>query len=107
MIGPYFFKNDNGTTVTVNSKRYGHMIDIFLSAIEEYDLENMWFQQDGDTCQQFDRMWRYWPHNSRRGDINWPPRSCDLTPLDSWGYAKNRVYADKLSALEHLKTNIR
>ena len=25
-IGPYFFENDDGTTVTVNSKRYGHMI---------------------------------------------------------------------------------
>ena len=24
-----------------------------------------------------------------------------------WGYAKDRVYADKPSTLEHLKTNIR
>ena len=23
---------------------------LFLPAIEEYDLENMWFQQDGVTC---------------------------------------------------------
>ena len=38
----------NRTTVTVNSERYGHMItDFFLSSIEEYNLENMWFQQDG------------------------------------------------------------
>ena len=48
---PYFFENDEGTTVTVNSKRYGYMAtDFFLPAIEEYDLENMWFQQDGATC---------------------------------------------------------
>ena len=34
---------------------------------------------------------------SCRGDFNWPPRSCDLTPLDFllWGYTKDRVYADK------------
>ena len=51
MIGPYFFKNDDGTTVIVNSERCGHMtIDFFLPGIEEYDLENTWFQQDGATC---------------------------------------------------------
>ena len=26
VIGTYFFENDNGTTVTVYSERYGHMI---------------------------------------------------------------------------------
>ena len=56
----------------------------------------MWFQQEGRVI-------------SCRGDINRPPRSCDLTPLDIFlcGYAKDRVYADKPSSLEHLKTNIR
>ena len=46
---------------------------------------------------------------SCRGNVYWPPRSCDLTPLDVflWGYAKDRVYADKPSTLEYLKTNIR
>ena len=45
VIGPYFFENDEATTVTVNSERHGHMItDCFLPATEEYDLENMWFQ---------------------------------------------------------------
>ena len=42
VIGPCLFENDYGTTITVNSERYGHMItDFFLPAIEEYDLENM------------------------------------------------------------------
>ena len=46
---------------------------------------------------------------SHRGDMNWPPRSCDLTPLNFflWSYAKNHFYANKPSTLEHLKTNIR
>ena len=48
MIWPYFFKSGDGRTVTVNSERYGHMIiDFCFAAIEEYDLEDMWFQHDG------------------------------------------------------------
>ena len=32
----------------------------------------------------------------RNGDYNWPPRSCDLTPLDFFilSYVKDKVYAD-------------
>ncbi|GFW51479.1 putative LOC100569746 [Trichonephila clavipes] len=41
--------------------------------------------------------------------VNWPPRSCDLTPLDYflWGYLKSLVYADKPQTLDHLEDNIR
>ncbi|GFT83979.1 putative DD41D transposase [Trichonephila clavipes] len=47
--------------------------------------------------------------NSRFGPVNWPPRSCDLTPLDYflWGYVKSLVYADKPQTLDHLEDNIR
>ncbi|GFU59067.1 uncharacterized protein TNCV_2933641 [Trichonephila clavipes] len=43
---------------------------------------------------------------SRFGPVNWPPRSCDLTPVDYflWGYVKSLVYADKPQTLDHLKT---
>ena len=61
MIGPYIFENDDKMTVTVNSERYGLMItDFLLSAIEEYDLENRWFQQD-----EYDLITRdiFWPRN--------------------------------------------
>ncbi|GFU68920.1 DUF4817 domain-containing protein [Trichonephila clavipes] len=46
---------------------------------------------------------------SRFGPVNWPPRSCDLTPLDYflWGYVKSLVYADKSQTLDHLEDNIR
>ncbi|GFU94970.1 hypothetical protein TNCV_333061 [Trichonephila clavipes] len=46
---------------------------------------------------------------SRFGPVNWPPRSCDLTPLDYflWGYVKPLVYADKPQTLDHLEDNIR
>lgn len=56
------------------------------------------------------QIWLYWKTFlvrviSRRGDINWPPKSCDLTPLDVfWARTKDRAYADKLLTLEQLKT---
>ncbi|GFU32368.1 hypothetical protein TNCV_1314301 [Trichonephila clavipes] len=48
------------------------------------------------------------PGISRFGPVNWPPRSCDLTPLDYflWGYVKSLVYADKPQTLDHLEDNI-
>ena len=35
---------------------------------------------------------------SRRADVVWSPRSCDLTPLDYyfWGAVKDKCYADAL-----------
>ncbi|GFY26192.1 DUF4817 domain-containing protein [Trichonephila clavipes] len=46
---------------------------------------------------------------SRFGPMNWPPRSCDLTPLDYflWGYIKSLVYEDKPQTLDYLEDNIR
>ncbi|GFV01257.1 transposable element Tcb1 transposase [Trichonephila clavipes] len=75
----------------------------------------LWFQQDGATCHTArttidllkdtfgDRL------ISRFGPVNWPPRSCDLTPLDCflWGYVKSLVYADKPQTPDHLEDNIR
>ncbi|GFT32251.1 uncharacterized protein TNCV_1035141 [Trichonephila clavipes] len=45
---------------------------------------------------------------SRFGPVNWPPRSCDLTPFDYflWGYVKSLVYADKPQTFDHLEDNI-
>ena len=40
--------------------------------------------------------------------IQWPSRSCDLTPMDFflWGYIKNIVYAQKSDNLDQLHTRI-
>ena len=45
---------------------------------------------------------------SRNGPVEWPPRSCDLTPLDFflWGHIKSLVYANKPATLDDLKDNI-
>ena len=44
----------------------------------------------------------------RSGPVNWPPRSCDLTPLDYflWGYVKADVYTDKPTSMDALEDNI-
>ena len=46
---------------------------------------------------------------SCRADVVWPPRSCDLTPLNYylWGVVKDRCYADKPETIDALKNNIR
>ena len=45
---------------------------------------------------------------SRKGPVNWPPRSSDLTPLDYflWGYVKSLVYADKPVTIDALEASI-
>ncbi|GFT35804.1 uncharacterized protein TNCV_1288601 [Trichonephila clavipes] len=53
------------------------------------------------------RIYNYLVEYSKK--VYWPPRSCDLTPLDYflWGYVKSLVYADKPQTLDHLEDNIR
>ncbi|GFU08176.1 DUF4817 domain-containing protein [Trichonephila clavipes] len=51
IIGPYFFKNDEGHNVTVNGDRYRAMItNFFISELNNHDVQKLWFQQDGATC---------------------------------------------------------
>ncbi|GFW90168.1 uncharacterized protein TNCV_1789891 [Trichonephila clavipes] len=89
--------------------------NFFIPELNNHDVQELWFQQDGATCHTAratidllkdtfgDRL------ISRCGPVNWPPRSCDLTPLDYFlrGYVKSLVYADKPQTLDHLEDNIR
>ncbi|GFT75460.1 uncharacterized protein TNCV_4832751 [Trichonephila clavipes] len=115
IIGPYFFKNDEGHNVTVNGDRYRAMItNFFIPELNNHDVQELWSQEDGATCQTAratidllkdtfgDRL------ISRFGPVNWPPKSCDLKPLDYflWGYLKSLVYADKPQTLDNSEDNI-
>ncbi|GFT73513.1 putative transposable element [Trichonephila clavipes] len=112
-----FFKNDAGHNVTVNGDRYRAMItNFFIPELNNHDDQELWFQQDGATCHTarttIDLLKDTFGDRliiSRFGPVNWPPRSCDLTPLDYflWGYVKSLVYADKPQTLDHLEGNIR
>ncbi|GFY29949.1 putative DD41D transposase [Trichonephila clavipes] len=89
--------------------------NFFIPELNNHDVQELWFQQDGVTCHTAratidllkdtfgDRL------ISRFGPVNWPPRFCDLTALDYflWGYVKSLVYADKPQTLDHLEDNIR
>ncbi|GFV37127.1 DUF4817 domain-containing protein [Trichonephila clavipes] len=95
--------------------KYCRNILILRASRLKYSASKLWFQQDGATCHTAratidllkdtfrDRL------ISRFGPVNWPPRSCDLTPLNYflWGYVKSLVYADKPQTLDHLEDNIR
>ncbi|GFV62020.1 uncharacterized protein TNCV_4108231 [Trichonephila clavipes] len=116
IIGPYFFKNDEGHNVTVDGDRYRAMItNFFIPELNNHDVQELWFQQDGATCHTaratIDLLKDTFGGRliSRFGPVNWPPRSCDLTPRDYflWGYVKSLVYADKTQMLDHLEDNIR
>ncbi|GFW40248.1 transposable element Tc3 transposase [Trichonephila clavipes] len=114
--GGILLQNDEGHNVTVNGDRYRAMItNFFIPELNNHDVQELWFQQDDATCHTAratidllkdtfgDRL------TSRFGPVNWPPRSCDLTPLDYflWRYVKSLVYADKPQMLDHLEDNIR
>lgn len=115
IIGPHFFENDVGEAITVNGERYRRMITDFLWPIlNDMDVDDMWIQQDGATCHTADATMDVLHERfegrviSRRGDVNWPPRSCDLTPLDFflWGFLKSQVYANRPQSTVDLKVNI-
>ncbi|GFX54492.1 uncharacterized protein TNCV_1586771 [Trichonephila clavipes] len=60
--------------------------NFFIPELNNHDVQELWFQQGGATCHTAratidllkdtfgDRL------ISRFGHVNWPPRSCDLTP---------------------------
>ncbi|GFU90561.1 uncharacterized protein TNCV_2574941 [Trichonephila clavipes] len=96
-----------------NGDRYRATItNFFIPELNNHDVQELWFQQDGATCHTAratidllkdtfgDRL------ISRFGPVNWPPRSCDLTPLDYflWGYVKSLVYAVSHKRLTVWKT---
>ena len=89
IIGPFFFENEQIADVTVNDVRYRAMLNEFLCPkIEEDDIDDIWFQQDGATCHTANvtiNFLRTVFENriiSRNPDIDWPPWNCDLTLLD-------------------------
>ncbi|GFU79255.1 uncharacterized protein TNCV_2137781 [Trichonephila clavipes] len=91
------------------------IINFFIPEWNNHDVQELWFQQDGTTYHTAraaidllkdtfgDRL------ISRFGPVNWPPRSCDLTPLDYflWCYVKSLVYADKPQSPDYLEDNNR
>ena len=119
VIGPYFFEDD-GSSVTVNSQRYLAMLEDFFEPkleklSEETNLGDIWFQQDGATSHTAQvvmvKLRQMFPAClvSRKGDVEWPPRSPDLSICDFflWGYLKEKVFRSRPHNLEELRMRIR
>jgi len=116
LIGPFFFDG------TVNGENYLELLRI--QAIPEirrlypHDRELPYFQQDGAPAHYASRVRSYLSSRvgfdivswiGRRGDVEYPPRSPDLTPLDFffWGYLKNEVYKNpRPQSLDEMRNKI-
>ncbi|GFU99853.1 DUF4817 domain-containing protein [Trichonephila clavipes] len=89
--------------------------NFFIPALNNHDIQELWFQQDGATCHTARATIDLLKDTfgdcliSRFGPVNWPLISCDLTPLDYFlcGYVNSLVYADKTQTVDHLEDNIR
>jgi hypothetical protein len=111
LIGPFII---NGN---LNSERYLTLLrdTVFPPIQHQIDVNLPWFMQDGAPAhfglQVREYLDQVFPDKwiGRRGPVEWPPRSPDLTPCDFflWGYLKSHVYANGPRTLQDLEQNIR
>ena len=106
LIGPFFIDGN------LNARAYEELLrNKIVRRIMEItgdNFQNIWFQQDRAAA-HYDKEVRVYldtqfPHRwiGRRGEIEWPARSPDLTPLDYflWGYFKSKVYSTQPQSLD-------
>ena len=87
---------------------------VFSCIRDDFEDEDVYFQEDG-APPHYHREVRSFldevlPNRwiGRRGFVEYPPRSPDLTPLDFflWGYLKDKVYATKPATVAELRDAI-
>lgn len=113
IIGPFCI--DEGTVTGV---RYQQLLQHkVLPAIQNRpDFHQLYFQQDGGAQPHYYSLVargyldEIFPQRwiGRRGPVEWPARSPDLTPPDFWlwGYVKDNVYGRKPDTMASLKLMI-
>ena len=115
VIGPVFLET------TVTSENYLQLLNkyVYPYIVSQFSAHDLIFQQDGTrpyfTKEVREDLNKHLPKKwiGRRGPIEWPPKSQDLTPMNFflWGYLKNqvynkKVYVKKLRTVEDLKIRI-
>lgn len=98
IIGPIFF---NGSLTGARYLSFlRDSIDNLLDDIPLNEIRDIIWQQDGAPCHNVIGVRQFLNNNYREwigkyGTVAWPPRSPDLTPLDTflWGHLKNKVYS--------------
>lgn len=110
VIGPFFF-NDNITAENYLEK----LNDEIVPAIEnQVNLEEIFSMHDrapphyAKSVRQFSDETFSHRWIGRRGPIDWPARSSDITPVDFflWGVIKDRTYASKPQNRQALRNAI-
>ena len=115
MLGPYWFEDSGGRTVTVNEERYREVLNQIKEDLNQLCSPNqkrlLWFQQDNATphtahatmahlCTLFgNRIW------SLQAELEWSVLSLDLAPLDFlfWSAAIAEIHKEKPCSLRQLK----
>jgi len=113
IIGPIFIEQN------LNGERYLELLrnelELFIDELPLVERRLFYFQQDG-APPHFTRNVRDYLHDllperwiGRRGPVEWPARSPDLTPLDFflWGFLKTKVYVTAPNSVDELKQSIR
>ena len=112
VIGPLFYEGNltgerymemlNNSIIPLMQQAYGHL------------FRYVWFMQDGAPAHRMiiirNKLQELFGHRVIRlgFDVEWPPRSPDLTPCDFflWGHLKNQVYKTPPPSLEILRHRI-
>ena len=89
--------------------------EFLLFKFKEEDTDDIWFQQDGAPCHTanatIDLLRTVFENRiiSQNANVNWPPCSYDLTPLDYflWGIVKDECYANQPETIQELKYEIK
>lgn len=98
LLGPVFLPH------RLNGENFLNFLEVtFVDLVDDVPLaasNNAWIQMDGAPAHNTNAVHNWCNINypgrciGRNGNVAWPPRSPDLTPLDFflWGFVKNHVY---------------
>ena len=112
VVGPIFYQDN------LNANKYLDMLnnEIIPSLQEGYGVrfQRIWWMQDGAPCHRGiivkNRLKDVFGDRiiGVGHDVEWPPRSPDLTPCDFflWGHLKNEVYKTPPTDLQELRNRI-
>lgn len=116
IIGPIFIDGN------LTGERYLEILEdmvypILVDIVENddrYSEAHLFFQQDGAPPHYAVNVREFLDTNfagqwmGRRGSVEWPARSPDLSPLDFflWGHLKSKIYATECDSLEELRQRI-
>ena len=89
IFGPYFFEQEGGKALTVNTARYVVMLEQVFGNETLNNLSDHFYQQDGATCHTSLVAMTWLEDNfpgrliSDTSDFPWPPNSPDINPFEA------------------------